>query len=219
MMPLRPYLLGGAAAGALIAGVIAAFLSITALVSDTSFPGATELRSARPDTLKIDASSDDGGSRALAATGTGLPTTVASVGLAPGVLPPTATGGSRNVAHRAGDDSPSARGAGGGSSGSSREGGSAGGSGGPADSTAPLALASAPSGATGEGDDDDDDDGEGGRPPDLADHSGDSSHGHGHHSGGAPRGGDSDGDDDGGDDDGDDDDGGDDGEDDDEDDD
>src|ERR671934_312244 len=40
MPPVRPYLLSGAASGALIAGAIAALLSITTLVSEGTLPGA-----------------------------------------------------------------------------------------------------------------------------------------------------------------------------------
>jgi hypothetical protein len=122
MMPLRPYLFGGAAAGALIAGVVAAFLSIASLVSHTSFPGATEVASpVRPDTLPIgvgDGSGSGTSDRAPEATAPpptaiGLPTTVASVGLAPSVLPSPATEGGNEPGARPSDDEPSARGAGG----------------------------------------------------------------------------------------------------------
>jgi hypothetical protein len=200
MMPLRPYLFGGAAAGALIAGVIAAFLSITALVSQTSFPGATEVASpARPETLSIGAGGDGAGPRpedratdaiAPPPTALGLPTTVASVGLAPGVLPPSTTPEGQDARTRASDGGPSARGAGGGPSGSHQDKGP-GGSGDPAQpATASASSAGAPSG-TGGGTAD----GKvaagahsGGVPPGLAHHSGGLSPGLAKGSGGLPPG-------------------------------
>jgi hypothetical protein len=40
---MRPYLLGGAVSGALITGAIATFLTMTALVGDTAFPGGSAM--------------------------------------------------------------------------------------------------------------------------------------------------------------------------------
>jgi hypothetical protein len=56
MVPLRPYLFGGGAAGALIGGVVVAFASITAVVSHGPLPvGARVVEPLPPATLNIGA--------------------------------------------------------------------------------------------------------------------------------------------------------------------
>ena len=54
MVPIRTYLFGGGAALALIAGALAAFLLITAVVSEGTLQDGTRAVAARPpDTLNI----------------------------------------------------------------------------------------------------------------------------------------------------------------------
>src|SRR4051812_9498412 len=68
MVPLRTYLFGGAAAVALIAGTVAAFLAITVVVSEGTLQGRARAVAAPPaDTLNIGA----GGGPAPAASSGG----------------------------------------------------------------------------------------------------------------------------------------------------
>ncbi len=77
----HPYLFGGGISGALIASAIAAFVSMTALVSQTQLPGATStILPSRPGSLTI----QEGGSPSVAST----PST-ASAGAAGSTIPPS----------------------------------------------------------------------------------------------------------------------------------
>jgi hypothetical protein len=88
MIPLRPYLCGGGAAGALIGGAVAAFLSIMALGSETTLPQdirAVELPPAG--TLKVGVA---GRSAPAASPAGGAATAPASAPLAPALGHPEA---------------------------------------------------------------------------------------------------------------------------------
>ena len=85
MVPLRPYLFGGGAAGALIGGVVVAFVSITAAVSDGPLLiGTPVVEPLPPATLNIGAS--------------GGPPSVASHGGGAGTAPPVSSY-QRSTAH------------------------------------------------------------------------------------------------------------------------
>lgn len=58
MPPVRSYLFVGGASGALIAAAVAAFLSITALVSETTLPDGTQVVPPPPGTLHVGTSGD-----------------------------------------------------------------------------------------------------------------------------------------------------------------
>ena len=72
LSPIRhPYLFGGGISGALIAVAVAAFISMTAVVSQTQLPGGpTSVLSSRPGTLTISGGAGIAQAGAAGQTGT-----------------------------------------------------------------------------------------------------------------------------------------------------